>query len=141
MGVNGSLNVSELTRIHHPRGIAVYLRTDAATAWEAMRRASIAERGVDLYPGGPISAYRSFANQVKMKQYWAAQGHHEKAAVPGTSNHGVGVAVDVGDPSSEVAQHMFASVGTIGSRFGWSHDEGARVGEPWHFRYIGGYRA
>jgi hypothetical protein len=27
-----------------------------------------------------------------------------------------------------------------GHRFGWSWDEGRRVGEWWHFRYVGGYR-
>jgi hypothetical protein len=25
------------------------------------------------------------------------------------------------------------------SPYGWSDDEGKRVGEPWHFRYVGGY--
>jgi hypothetical protein len=135
------LTLSDLAQIHHPHGIKVYLRKDAAAAWEAMRRASLAERGTDLYPGGPISAYRSFADQVKMKNYWTGQGQPQKAAVPGTSNHGWGLAVDCGDGSPAVAERMFESVGAIGHRFGWSHDEGARVGEPWHFRYVGGFTA
>jgi hypothetical protein len=136
---NGALSVAELSRLHHPHGVATYLRKDAAVAWEAMRQASLIERGVDLYALGPISAYRSYADQVRMKQYWTARGTPWKAATPGTSNHGWGVAVDVGDGNPAVSQRMWTSVNAIGRRYGWSHDEGARVGEPWHFRYVGGY--
>lgn len=139
MPTNGALSIAELTRVHHPRGVAAYLRKDAAAAWEAMRQAALKERGVDLYPLGPISAYRSFADQVRMKQYWSSHGQPRKAAVPGTSNHGWGLAVDVGDGDPAVSQRMFDAINAIGHRFGWSHDEGARVGEPWHFRYVGGY--
>jgi hypothetical protein len=138
---NGALSVAELSRIPHPRGVHCYLRADAAAAWEAMRRAAIAEHATDLYALGPISAYRSYADQVKMKAYWTARGTPGKAAAPGTSNHGWGLAVDVGDPDPARAQRMFDAINAIGHRYGWSHDEGARVGEPWHFRYVGGFKA
>jgi hypothetical protein len=127
--------------LHHPRDVPAYLRKDAAVAWEAMRRAALSEHGTDLYPLGPISAYRSLADQQRMKHYWTSQGQPQKAAVPGTSNHGWGLAVDAGDGNPAVSQRMFATIMAIGHRFGWSHDEGARVGEPWHFRYVGGYTA
>jgi hypothetical protein len=140
MGGNGSLSISDLQRIHHPQGIPVYLRKDAAAAWEAMRRASLTERGVDVYPLGGASAYRTFAQQVQMKGLWTARGQPQKAAVPGTSNHGLGLAVDVGDGNNAVSERMWASMRATGPRFGWSHDEGARVGEDWHFRYVGGFK-
>jgi hypothetical protein len=141
MGQNGALSISELSQVHHPHGIRAYLRKDAAIAWEAMRRASLSERGVDLYPLGPDSAYRTFAGQVRLKSFWRGQGQPQKAATPGTSNHGWGLAVDAGTGDKAAAQRMFDSINAIGHRFGWSHDEGARVGEPWHFRYVGGFKA
>lgn len=52
------------------------------------------------------------------------------AAYPGTSNHGLGKAIDV-FPTS--AQNWIKK---NGEQFGWSWDEGRSVGEPWHFRYI-----
>jgi hypothetical protein len=138
---NGALSVTELSRLHHPHGVECYLRKDAAVAWEAMRRTVLDHHGVDIYPLGPISAYRSYKDQVRMKNKWSAAGQPWKAAAPGTSNHGWGLAVDAGAGDPAVSQRMFTAIGTIGHRFGWSHDEGARVGEPWHFRYVGGYRA
>lgn len=140
MAGNGALDVGTLARVHHPRAIRVYLRKDSAAAWEALRQASLAERGVDLYPLGGASAYRTFAQQVQMKREWTAKGQPQKAATPGTSNHGWGLAVDAGDANAAVAERMWAALRDLGPRFGWSWDEGKRVGEPWHFRYVGGYR-
>jgi LAS superfamily LD-carboxypeptidase LdcB len=139
--VNGRLTVATLTRIHHPRGIPVFLRRDAAAAWEAMRSTSMAQRGVDLYPLGGASAYRTFEQQVELKQMWTARGKPGNAATPGTSNHGWGLAVDAGSGSPGVDQTMWKALREIGPNFGWSWDEGQRVGEPWHFRYVGGFKA
>lgn len=44
---------------------------------------------------GCDSAYRSFARQVYWRNYWCGQGNCGNAAVPGTSNHGLGLAIDV----------------------------------------------
>src|SRR3954464_35491 len=101
---NGALSVAELSRLHHPHGVRAYLRKDAAVAWEAMRRAALAEHGTDIYPLGPISAYRSLPDQVRMKNRWSAAGQPWKAAAPGTSNHGWGLAVDAGDGNPAVSQ-------------------------------------
>ncbi|HMJ32971.1 MAG TPA: D-alanyl-D-alanine carboxypeptidase family protein [Baekduia sp.] len=141
MSGNGSLSLADLTKIHHPRGIPVYLRRDAAASWEDMRRASLSRHGVDLYPLGGASACRTYRQQVELKRQWTAAGEPQKAAVPGTSNRGWGVAVDLGDGrSKDVSQQMWAVLRQIGPNYGWSWDEGRRVGEDWHFRYVGGYR-
>lgn len=56
------------------------------------------------------------------------------AAVPGTSNHGKGVAVDIKDmgPFSGSRYRQFEDVAT---EHGWSNAEGRSVNEPWHWVY------
>jgi hypothetical protein len=101
---------------------------EAALTWNAMRAAFIADRGQPEHfqPGGPASSARSIAQQ----QHFAA--HQPPAAArPGTSNHGWGLAVDI--PFADAQAWLMSNC----QRYGWSHDEGARVGEAWHFRYVG----
>ena len=106
---------------------------EAALTWNAMRAAYVADGGnADRFrPGGPDSSARTLASQRALKALWTAQGQPHKAATPGTSNHGWGIAVDIQTPDCQ------AWILRNGARFGWSHDEGARVGEAWHFRYVG----
>lgn len=106
---------------------------EAALTWNAARAAAIAD-GVpagEFMPAGSASSARTFQQQVGLKADWAARGEPQKAAEPGTSNHGWGLAVDVLGPRAQawLARH--------GMAYGWSHDEGARVGEVWHYRYVG----
>ena len=49
--------------IYSPLG-AAYLASNAAAAWEAMRQAGLATYGIDIYPGGSLSAYRTYAQQA-----------------------------------------------------------------------------
>jgi len=106
---------------------------EAATTWLAMRDAYVAQGGhsAEFAPGGPESSARTFAQQVELKALWVRQGRPQNAATPGTSNHGWAIAVDC--PSSRAQSWLM----THGPNYGWSHDEGALVGEPWHFRYVG----
>jgi hypothetical protein len=107
------------------------LWSEAARAWNDMRAAAIGD-GVApeaFMPTGPQSSARSVA-----AQRWFFANRPPAAAVPGTSNHGWGLAVDV---KTRIAA---AWILKHGHRFGWSHDEGARVGEWWHYRYVGGYQ-
>lgn len=112
------------------------LWTDAAAAWNAARAAFIEDGGNpwDFVPVGPAASARTYAQQVVLKNVWVRAGQPQKAAAPGTSNHGWGIAVDV------KTQACAAWLMIHGAKFGWSHDEGARVGEWWHFRYVGGYK-
>ncbi|SOC50771.1 NlpC/P60 family protein [Blastococcus aggregatus] len=117
-----------------PLGAAGHsLRCDAAAAYRAMSAAYATAFG------GPIcitDSYRTYAGQVKL--------YGEKpalAAVPGTSNHGWGLAVDLcgGIQTFGTAQYswMVANAG----RFGFLHPTWADPGngreEPWHWEYAG----
>ena len=101
---------------------------EAALTWNAMRAQFIADggNGDEFRPGGTESSARSVTQQ---RHFWAHQP--PPAAVPGTSNHGWGIAVDI--PSARAQAWILRN----GQRYGWSHDEGARVGEIWHYRYVG----
>jgi len=128
---NGRIPTSELTRIHHPNpNVHCYMRDDAARAWEAMRQESLKRFGVDLYPGGEASAYRSYAQQVYFWNLYVS-GRGNLAARPGTSNHGWGVACDLATPA------MREVVNKIGAKYGWKKVEAPS--EWWHVNYVGGY--
>jgi hypothetical protein len=127
-GGNGRLDPSSLVAIHSPLG-AASLAPGAASAWNAMRQASLAELGIDLYPAGAISAYRTYEQQVELwRQYQAGTG--PLAAPPGTSAHGVGRSVDVASPE------MHTAIDILGARFGWAKTEAP--GEWFHVNYVGG---
>jgi hypothetical protein len=120
---NGSFNESNTEPIPGGR-----LWADAAVTWLAMR-ADAANDGVkpnDFMPAGPNSSARSREAQDR---FWRNQP--PAAARPYSSNHGWGLAVDV--KTRTAAAWMMQNA----HRYGWSHDEGARVGEWWHFRYVG----
>jgi cell wall-associated NlpC family hydrolase len=115
-----------------PLGAAGHsLRCDAAAAWRAMSGAFGTAFGTPLCI---TDSYRGYASQVRL--------YGEKpalAAVPGTSNHGWGLAVDLcgGVDSYGTAQYawMVANAG----RFGFVHPTWADPGngreEPWHWEY------
>ena len=42
----------------------LYLTPAAAQAWNAMRSEALSVYGIDLYPGGPASAFRTYAQQA-----------------------------------------------------------------------------
>ena len=106
---------------------------EAALTWKAMHAAYVAAGGHpdEFRPGGPSSSARSFQQQARLRALWAARGQPQKAARPGTSNHGWGIAVDC--PFVSAQSWLLRN----GGQYGWSHDEGARVNEAWHFRYVG----
>jgi len=144
-----------------------HLRDDAAKAWDravaafgkdvlltgAWRSFETQERLFDRvkYPStgrylpgrtSPYGDYRRYKGQVWGRVTGAA------AAVPGTSNHGGGVAVDVktsrsaGDPGHDKAV-VFTSWNDpdrvrflkVAAEHGWRDTEGRSVGELWHLTY------
>ncbi|MCO7222034.1 D-alanyl-D-alanine carboxypeptidase family protein [Klenkia sp. PcliD-1-E] len=117
-----------------PLGVGGHaLRCDAAAAYRAMSAAYAARFGSPLCI---TDSYRSYASQVTLYGQKPAL-----AAVPGTSNHGWGLAVDLcgGIESYSTAQYawMVADAG----RFGFIHPTWADPGngreEPWHWEYAG----
>ena len=80
-------------------------------------------------------SYRSYAAQQTL--YALKPG---LAAVPGTSSHGWGVALDLcgGIESYDSAAHQWLS--QHGPRYGWTNPPWARrfgtLPEPWHWEYV-----
>jgi LysM repeat protein len=110
-----------------PAGEA-YLASNAAYNWNAMRQASLSTYGIDLYPAGPYSAYRSYGQQLYLYDQYVS-GAGPLAAVPGSSAHEYGSAVDLADPS------MRTVIDQIGATYGWAKTEASS--EWWHVDYVG----
>jgi LysM repeat protein len=105
----------------------LHLDPAAADSWNSMREESVASYGVDLYPGGPASAYRTPEQQAELYQQYL-DGTGAPANPPGTSTHELGVAVDVPEPA------MRDVIDQIGAGYGWA---GTIPSEWWHVEYGG----
>jgi D-alanyl-D-alanine carboxypeptidase len=127
---NGRLDPSELTAVSGTWTGTGYLLRPAAGAWEEMRAAAAAD-GIDLQA---IDLYRSWDTQNRAYQAYLSGDKHEQVAPPGTSQHGVGLAVDitngdiigVGDP-----EHAWLRDNA--TRFGWYPISN----ESWHWEFRG----
>jgi hypothetical protein len=107
----------------------LHLLPAAADSWNAMRAEALSAYGTDLYPGGPASAFRTYAQQSELYQAFLA-GYGAPANPPGSSSHEYGAAVDLQDPQ------MRWVIDQIGWKYGWSKVNGP--GEWWHVDYVGG---
>lgn len=121
----------------------------AQRAWDAMRAAALAD-GIELSPTSSADAYRPYAVQERTftnrysptplagrptrtwqgRTWWQKPGT-ATSAVPGTSNHGWGLAVDVANANGERLDWIVANC----LRHGFSHE---LQSEPWHVRYTAG---
>jgi hypothetical protein len=128
-GSNGQLPASQLCELWQK---GFYLANPAATAITAMNDAFKARFGRNMCL---VAAYRPLA-----EQYTLARTRAGYAAEPGTSNHGLGLAVDFCSSetgNAEVYQWLRAN----GPTYGWDNPTWARAGgggsyEPWHFNYM-----
>lgn len=131
------------------------LRLDAADSWNRARAEVKAKTGIVLTVRG---WNRSLAEQERFffERYsrqasgggrfgdvrWYKGVRYVRtsgapAAIPGTSNHGWGLAVDIDDFGA------YRTAGNARSRLadpilekhGWTDDEGSSIGEPWHRVY------
>ena len=107
----------------------LHLTATAADAWNAMRVEALSTYGTDIYPGGPVSAYRTYEQQSELYRAFLA-GYGAPANPPGSSSHEWGTAVDVESPE------MRWVVDQIGWKYGWTKSHGP--GEWWHVDYLGG---
>lgn len=109
------------------------LRCDAAQAFVAMSRAYAGRFG---HPICVTDSYRTFPAQIDLYRRKPAL-----AAVPGTSNHGWGLAVDLCGGAESFGTPQYAWLAANGPRFGWVNPAWARPGggreEPWHWEYAG----
>jgi murein DD-endopeptidase MepM/ murein hydrolase activator NlpD len=107
----------------------LHLAPAAADAWNRMRADVMGAYGIDIYPGGPLSAYRTYEQQAELYEAFLA-GDGAPANPPGTSSHELGTAVDVETPE------MRWVIDQMGSSYGWSKLHGPS--EWWHVDYLGG---
>jgi D-alanyl-D-alanine carboxypeptidase len=128
MHENGKIPASALADIPGGR-----LDKEAAANWIALRKKGAKELGILISPLGPRSSYRTFDEQVHFWNLFQS-GRGNLAARPGTSNHGLGRAVDLAQPGP-----MRRVIDNYGKPFGWTWGEAPS--EPWHVTYRGGGRA
>lgn len=138
-GSNGRLPASALAEVPwQPRdsqGNRFYLRTEAAAALgrldAAFRQRFGHHLALDL-------AYRDYATQVAMRKALGTV-----AAVPGTSKHGTGTAIDVPELPCDygygTAEYRWLLAN--GPTYGWVQPSWAREGgsspEYWHYEFVG----
>jgi LAS superfamily LD-carboxypeptidase LdcB len=130
----------------------IFMRKAAAKALEQMFRAALFEGGYTLYAA---SGYRSYGiQQILFTSKVEEAGSREKAqrrvAPPGTSEHQLGLAMDVQSPGEKNLNAAFGDtdegkwVAENAHRFGfilrykeeWRSTTGYSA-EPWHIRYVG----
>lgn len=136
-GSNGRIPRSQLAALPwcaDAMGNQQWLRPDAADALIALNeefRAVFGENiALDL-------SYRSFADQVAMREVYGSL-----AAEPGSSNHGLGTAVDVWEwRAYAFGSDRYRWLVENGPAYGWVAPEWARADglnpEYWHFEYVG----
>lgn len=126
MASNGKLPASDLAPIAQGQ-----LRKDCAAAWNAMNVES-RSNGLEIVPTGSKSSYRTYAQQQELYAMYL-NGTGNLAAVPGTSNHGWGTAVDV------ATQSMRSMIDRIGAKYGYSKSWSDAPSEWWHICFQAGH--
>ena len=132
---NGKIPLSALMQI--PWAPGQYARADAVGALISLNDAYKAKFGTDI---AITDSYRSYAEQVATK---AAKGH--MAATPGFSNHGWGLALDLGGGINVFGSPEHEWMYQMAPSYGWVNPTWAQPGngkeEPWHFEFVNGQTA
>jgi len=133
MSANGKLKDSELTNITG----GGRLRHDAADAWNAFARycKEVHNQNVEVNdsyrPLGKPGDWR--ANRWTQWAAWERyQAGGNLAARPGTSNHGLGLALDVPYQTQKL-------IANYGSNFGFKKQWSDAPSEAWHFKWKEGH--
>lgn len=130
----------------------ILMQREAAKALEKMFEAALHEKGHTLYA---TSGYRAYGIQqllfsAKVEEVGSKEKASRRVAAPGTSEHQLGLAMDVQSPSQLNLNPRFGQtpegiwVGENAHRFGfivrykqeWRDITGVSD-EPWHIRYVG----
>ncbi|GAB3484077.1 D-alanyl-D-alanine carboxypeptidase family protein [Nocardiopsis coralliicola] len=111
-----------------------FVRADAAVDFMRMNEAFQSEMGKQLCV---TSSYRDMPNQQRVY----AEQPPGNAAVPGTSNHGWGLAVDLCGGVQNQGSPEFNWLEANSTEYGWFHPEWAYSNpfEPWHWEYEAEY--
>lgn len=137
----------ELLRAVKPQG---WLHHLAADAYHAMRAQALTDGVKPFKPTSASDTYRSLAMQEAgfLARYqrepipgastrtwngvvWYLRKGYAPMAAPGSSNHNLGIAVDIWGASGQRLDWLLANA----RGFGWSWE---LQSEPWHLRYVSG---
>lgn len=143
---NGQIPTSAMTRL----SVGGYLLPAAANNFE-LWRAHAARDGRNLTITSAADAFREYAIQERIfrERYtttylagrptkrwnnvtWYLKPGQATAAVPGTSNHGKGLAVDIKNAGGFNGA-FYKWMSQTGPLYGWSNAEGRSINEPWHW--------
>lgn len=122
---NGNLSVELLTTI----GNGHLMQHAAAKSYQDMVAAA-AYAGISWTI---TDSYRNYASQVKVAKDKGLYTHGGLAATPGTSNHGRGLAVDLGGGVNKYGTPQHEWLKNNAARFGFFNIDR----EPWHWEYRG----
>ncbi|MEU3020969.1 MULTISPECIES: D-alanyl-D-alanine carboxypeptidase family protein [unclassified Nocardiopsis] len=109
-----------------------FLRADAAVEFLQLNVEYVEEFGENICI---TSAYRDLPNQHRVY----AEQPPGFAAIPGTSNHGLGEAIDLGCGIQNFRSERWNWMETNGAKYNWIHPAWAKSSpfEPWHWEYKG----
>jgi hypothetical protein len=129
---NGRLPASALCTLWNGQEL---LRADAAVSLAKLNVAYRQAFGRDLCL---VDGYRTLNEQYRVK---ALRGGY--AAVPGTSEHGKGLAIDLCGGAGVARTPTFTWLRANSARYGWLNPDWAQPGgsgayEPWHWEYAQG---
>ncbi|WP_393916584.1 D-alanyl-D-alanine carboxypeptidase family protein [Halostreptopolyspora alba] len=124
---NGLLPEESLCELHEDGEL---LRADAAVDFLKLNEAYAEEFGTQMCV---TSSYRDLPNQHRVY----AEQPPGNAAVPGTSNHGYGLAIDLCGGVQNYRSEQFNWLEANGGEYGWHHPDWAKSNpfEPWHWEY------
>lgn len=129
---NGQIPLNKMVLLNPGLGVGGYLEPHAAQAWRNIQAAAV-NAGIYLSFN---EGYRDLATQIYYRnRYLAGTGY--PAGIPGTSNHGYGLAIDINSPMTSwdtAAQRWWLA---NEAQYGWSSAQGRADNEPWHKVYVG----
>ncbi|MFI2366727.1 M15 family metallopeptidase [Promicromonospora sp. NPDC019610] len=127
---NGHLSSSELAQI--PFASGHYVRSDVVGALAELNAAYAAEFGVNMTIN---SSYRTYAEQEALYD-----PSSKTAAPPGCSNHGTGLAIDIGGGVAAFGSAQYDWLKANAEAYGWVHppfaEPSGRNPEPWHWQSV-----
>lgn len=156
---NGRIPAGALRAVPAANGQTAWLLPSAAESFHRVRAACMREHGWAPVLTSAGDGFRSYARQeavfreryapryatvlqngrrITDRRRWNGVDHYRHtgpaAAVPGTSNHGLGATVDVA--ALRYGTPAWADLAPILRAEGWSNAEGASVSEPWHWNHL-----
>ncbi|WP_245929962.1 D-alanyl-D-alanine carboxypeptidase family protein [Allonocardiopsis opalescens] len=124
---NGLIPSEYLCELHEEGEL---LRPDAAAAFIELNNEYLDHFGETICI---TDAYRPLSEQQSV--FYSRPGF---AAVPGTSNHGLGMALDLCGGIQNFRSEQFNWLEEHGQRYGWIHPDWAKSNpfEPWHWEFV-----